>query len=309
MVNLLMIAVAFIAAVGPITELVLRKEYIVHNNGGAVLITGANSGIGLHSCYEMAKNHPKVTFYCAARSKKAGDKIISDAPGKNVKSLILDVTKEDQINDAVKKIENEGTPLVGLINNAGYAEAGTFEFTETDRYRQNYEVNFFGVIALTKAVLPHIKKNKGRIVNIGSTVGISPTFPKFTAYASTKFALESLTVGLRRELSGFDIAVVMINPGVVATKFGENVKRLETEQEKLEATAYSHIFTKEYQEKVQDFVKKYADTPEETINAIDTAMFDKYPKTRYITANMGPMPSWLYIKINWLIPDRLADLL
>eukprot|EP00927_Polykrikos_kofoidii_P016629 TRINITY_DN1751_c0_g4_i1.p1 TRINITY_DN1751_c0_g4~~TRINITY_DN1751_c0_g4_i1.p1 ORF type:complete len:315 (-),score=50.77 TRINITY_DN1751_c0_g4_i1:27-971(-) len=302
--------VALLAAARPLCELALRPKYTVHKEG-AVLITGASSGIGLFACYDMAKKHPSVTFYCAVRKQTAGDEVVKNAPSKNVRTVVLDVTRQDQVEAAVETIQANGLPLIGVVNNAGMGNIGTIEHLTMDDFRYNMEVNYFGAIALTKAALPTLKKNKGRVINIGSTLGTVPTPARHSAYAATKFAMESWSDALRKEVAEFGVGVVLVKPGVVRTGFQDAVSfnKDYIERTALERKTYPHVVNEAFDAKFKDFTETNADTPDETIAAIEAAMFDPFPATRYISAKMGPMPSWLFCKIMWLVPDRVADLM
>jgi short-subunit dehydrogenase len=162
---------------------------------------------------------------------------------------------------------------------------------------------------MTRELLPDLRKNKGRIVNTGSTMGKIPTGPRLAAYAATKYALDAFTHALRQELQGLGVSVSILEVGVVATPVqGKILDEGEAALKKVEKVNYPHLINEKQDKKMDDFAST-AVTPDSTVAAMDHAMFDKYPKTRYITAVMGPMPSWLFLRITWLMPDRAMDIL
>lgn len=142
--------------------------------------------------------------------------------------LILDITLPEQIEAAVAtlsaKLGDRG--LGGLVNNAGICEAGPLELMSMERIRRQFEVNFFGHVMITQAVLPLLRQYKGaRIVNIGSAVAHSP-IPTLGIYSATKCAMRNFSLALRRELRWWDIAVSVIEPGFISAAIWDDVPRL-----------------------------------------------------------------------------------
>ncbi|MCK5536339.1 MAG: SDR family oxidoreductase [Bacteroidales bacterium] len=177
-----------------------------------ILITGTSSGFG-----QVIANHlSKVGFNVIGTSRKTS-KIISE-----YEMIELDVTKDESVNEALKTfIEKMGTIDI-LINNAGYGIAGAIEDTSIMEAKEQFETNFFGVVRMTKAVLPLMRKqNSGLILNISSIGGlIGLPFQGF--YSASKFALEGYVEALRMEIKQFNIQVVNINPGDYKTTFTAN---------------------------------------------------------------------------------------
>jgi len=182
-----------------------------------VLITGTSSGIGESAAHIFHKRGWNVI----ATMRKPGGSALAQLD--NVLVSRLDVTDPESITTSIAGgIERFGTIDV-LINNAGFGMMGPLEASSEALMQQIFDVNVFGLIRVTKAILPHMRKNrKGRIVNVSSIVGRS-CFPYQTLYHATKHAVEGLTEGSQYELAPFGIDVKLVEPGGVATKFVENI--------------------------------------------------------------------------------------
>ena len=178
-----------------------------------VLISGASSGMGAAAARALARHGHHVL---------AGVRNDADAEairGENLEPVLLDVTDADQVDAVARRIEHdpEGRALEVLINNAGIAVIAPVEALALDEWRTQFEVNLFGHIALTQAVLPFLHASGGRILNV-SSIGGKVALPSYGAYAGTKFALEAVSDSLRRELAPHGVKVVVIEPGGVRTQ-------------------------------------------------------------------------------------------
>lgn len=183
-----------------------------------VLITGASTGIGKACALALDKKGYKV--FAGVRKTSDAEALKSEA-SENLRAVILDVTKEKQITDAVELINTEWPQgLHALINNAGIAVAGPLEFIPLEKVRQQLDVNIIGLLSVTQKALPLLRKTKGRVINIGSVSG-RVAFPFIGPYNASKFALEGMTDSLRMELSLFGIKVVLVEPGPIATPIWE----------------------------------------------------------------------------------------
>src|SRR3954469_10048789 len=167
---------------------------------GAVLITGASTGIGEATALQLQKAGFRV--FAGVRKPEDGDRL--RAAGVTVIQP-LDVTKQDDIDAAVQTVEQalNGSPLRGIVNNAGIGIGGPLEALDPDDFPGTLEVNTTGQLAVTKAFLPLLRKSKGRIVNM-SSIGGRVAQPFAGPYIVSKFALEAVTDVLRIELLGFD---------------------------------------------------------------------------------------------------------
>jgi NAD(P)-dependent dehydrogenase (short-subunit alcohol dehydrogenase family) len=181
----------------------------------AVLITGCSTGIGRATALRLAEAGWRV--YATARRPET----IADLEQAGCMTLALDVTDESSMVTAVQAVEQAEGAVGVLINNAGYSQGGAVETVPLESVRRQFETNVFGLVRLTQLVLPKMREQRwGRIVNIGS-MGGRLTFPGGGHYHATKHALEALSDALRFELAGFGIAVVLIEPGLITTEFGE----------------------------------------------------------------------------------------
>ena len=191
--------------------------------GKVAVVTGSSSGIGFETSLLLARKG----FYTFAtmRNLNKSQKINDIAKKENIplKVLPLDVTDEKSVKDAIRQIKDESTKIDVLVNNAGYGVMGAVEDLSLDEFKSQFETNFFGVIRVTKEVIPIMRnQGSGNIINV-SSVGGKIGLPLNSAYISSKFALEGLSESMRYELEQFGIDVILIEPGVVKTNFFENV--------------------------------------------------------------------------------------
>jgi NAD(P)-dependent dehydrogenase (short-subunit alcohol dehydrogenase family) len=189
------------------------------NNQKAVLITGANSGIGLATAEYLAVQGFHV--YAGARVTRTLEGLSKNL---NITPVKLDVTNTADIIEVKRIIEEKGTGLFGLVNNAGIAKAGALMDVSVEDLRTQFEVNLFGVHQITQAMFPLLLKAKGMIVMMSSDSGFFAT-PFFGPYCSSKFALEGYSDSLRREIAPYGVKVIIIEPGRITTPIwdkGEN---------------------------------------------------------------------------------------
>jgi NAD(P)-dependent dehydrogenase (short-subunit alcohol dehydrogenase family) len=188
--------------------------------GRVVLITGCRSGIGLATALQAARAGHVV--YAGLRDPATSDSLRA-AQGLPIIPIPLDVTRAEERAAAVDRILAERGRLDVLVNNAGVALGGFLEQLEEDELRHVFDVNVFGVWAMTRAALPHMRKaGSGLIVLVSSMAG-RMAMPGLGAYASSKFALEGMGEAWRHELAAFGIRVVLVEPGAYRTEiFGRN---------------------------------------------------------------------------------------
>lgn len=180
----------------------------------AVLITGCSSGIGRATALELARRGR--TVYATARRPET----IADLADAGCRTLALDVTDEHSMLDAVRAVERAEGAVGVLVNNAGYSQSGAVETVPMEAVRRQFETNVFGLVRLTQLALPRMRAQRwGRIVNVGS-MGGRLTFPGGGFYHATKHALEAISDALRFELRGFGVDVILLEPGLIATEFG-----------------------------------------------------------------------------------------
>lgn len=188
-----------------------------------VLITGASSGLGLQTALAAAR--AGWTAIATMRDLTRSDdlrKAAADA-GVTVEIRRLDVTDQRSIDDCVRAVIATHGRLDALVNNAGVANTlPTIEMADLAAYRANIEVNFFGVVATTKAALPHLRRSRGRVVTIGSSRGLIGQ-PFNEAYSAAKFAVEGFMESLCPVAAAMGVTVVMVEPGpVLETSYATN---------------------------------------------------------------------------------------
>jgi len=185
-----------------------------------VAVTGCGSGFGKLACITLAKKGCQVFAGC--RTQKSCDELSA----LNIPNLIpvqLDVTQQDQIEKFAKLIEtNCPQGLFALINNAGVQQGFLFDWTNLETMRKVIEVNLLGVLSMTKALLPSLKKSKGRLINLGSMGSFYPIFSG-SAYTASKHGVWGLTRALKQELHALGIDVILVVPGVFKTEMVNNV--------------------------------------------------------------------------------------
>ncbi|MFD0692983.1 SDR family oxidoreductase [Paenibacillus sp. GCM10027628] len=184
------------------------------------MVTGASSGFGMLTAVTLAKKG-----YCVVatmRDLDNGKRLLELAEAAGVREAIeivqVDVTVHATIEQAVAAIIREYGRIDVLINNAGFATGGYVEDVPMDAWRAQLETNVFGVIAATKAVLPHMRiQGSGCIVNVSSVSGLS-AFPGYAPYSTSKFAIEGFSESLRLEMKPYGVKVILIEPGAYRTE-------------------------------------------------------------------------------------------
>lgn len=186
-------------------------------------ITGVSSGFGRAIANAALAAGDTVVGTLRNEEQRAAFAALS--PGR-AHGVLLDVTEDASIQPTVARIEREIGPIDVLVNNAGYGHEGTFEESSLDDLRRQFEVNVFGAVAVTQAVLPHMRERRaGRIINITSMGGLI-TLPSLSFYHGSKFALEGLSEALGKEVKGFGIFVTAVEPGSFRTDWaGRSMNR------------------------------------------------------------------------------------
>ena len=177
-----------------------------------VLVTGCSSGIGRALAVELHKRGQRV--FASARNPRSLE-------GLACEKLSLDVTDQESIAKAVAEVMTKAGRIDMLVNNAGFNLVGPLAEVPLDGGRKLFETNLTGLLATTQAVIPHMaKQRRGRIVNIGSVVGLLPT-PFAGPYCATKAAVHMLSNVLRMECAPFNIDVIVVQPGGVRSSIAE----------------------------------------------------------------------------------------
>lgn len=187
--------------------------------GNTVLITGTSSGIGKATALYFAKQGWNVI---ATMRKPGNEEELTNEP--NIFVTKLEVSDIQSVQTAIQQgIEKFGQIDV-LVNNAGYGQVGLFEATTPEKIQAQFDTNVFGLMNVTRAVLPHFRNKKsGTIINVSSTLGIIP-MPTSSIYTASKFAVEGFSESLAYELHSQNIKVKIIEPGGIDTSFSQRIR-------------------------------------------------------------------------------------
>lgn len=266
-----------------------------------VVVSGASTGIGAATAHQLAEQGYHVL--AGVRTDRDATTIRSDG----VEPVILDITVPDHIQALAERIASDPDhrPLRALINNAGIEINAPVEVLPLEKWREQFEVNLFGHIAITQALLPFLRQSRGRIVNI-SSVGGRFALPIYGAYAATKFALEAASDSLRREVAAQGIQVVVIQAGGVKTVMADRSGAISLDlAEKMNA---------EHQELYRDLIEatvasqtaflKRAVSSAKAGTIVAKAATTARPRTRY---TLGP-DARITVPLARFVPDRAMDL-
>jgi NADP-dependent 3-hydroxy acid dehydrogenase YdfG len=270
----------------------------------AVLITGCSSGIGQATARRLAASG--WTVYATARRLES----IADLEAAGCRTLALDVNDEDSMVAAVRTIEETHGAVGVLINNAGYSQSGAIETVPLDAARRQFETNVFGLARLTQLVLPKMRDQRwGKIVNLGS-MGGKLVFPGGGWYHATKHALEAVSDALRFEVRGFGIDVILLEPGLITTEFGNAAVASMSEVDGSDAAASGDPYAK-FNATVGAATAGAYDGPlrllgagpERVAKVIERSITKRRPPTR---VTITPSAK-LSIPSRRLMPDRMWD--
>jgi NAD(P)-dependent dehydrogenase (short-subunit alcohol dehydrogenase family) len=255
----------------------------------AILVTGASSGIGRNIAESLAGDG----YFVFAGARKQADLDSLDAIP-NIRSIRLDVTRQDEIDAAVETVRAEGKGLYGLVNNAGVLTLGPITEIEEDELAWIFDVNLMGVFRVTKAFAPFIIESRGRIVNISSIAGILSS--RFWApYNMTKHALEAYTDDLAAEMALFDVGVSAVNPGNYKSEIGTRQAAVLAKKPYAQAGSV-------YAEHIADDIEYMSDRsmykePDDVTAAVMHALFDSTPKPNYLVVPNEREARWTISKI------------
>ena len=242
------------------------------------IVTGSSGGIGLATSLALARKG--ILTYATMRNLAKRDSIqsVADKQHLPIRVVQLDVTDENSIKKAIQSILSEAGRIDLLVNNAGYALTGALEDIGIDEIEAQYETNVFGVIRVTQAVLPVMRKQgSGRIINISSGAG-RIGYPGGSAYVSSKFALEGLSESMAYEIEQFGIKTVLVEPGFVRTNFGENIVIARKSQNT--NSPYSQMM--QMMSSIRDKMLKNASDADLVAEVVVEAATAKEPNLRYL---------------------------
>lgn len=210
-VGLTIMAVALVYTVFAVIKMTLTRRIDPANK--MVLITGCDTGFGNALARRLNSLGLTVVAGCLDKSSE-GAELLKSANTGHLHVLHLDVTEEDSVRNCLTFLQEQfpGKGLWALVNNAGIMPLGTVEFTSLDTYRKVADVNLFGMIRMTKACLPLIRSEKGRVINISAAAG-RISLPSMSAYSVSNFGIEAFSDALRLEMRNFGVKVVVVEPG------------------------------------------------------------------------------------------------
>lgn len=262
-----------------------------------VLITGCSTGIGRATAERLAEDGWNV--HATARRLDA----IEDLGKRGCKTGELDVTNERSMEKAVREVEKDG-PIGALINNAGYSQSGAIETIPMDSVRRQFETNVFGLMRMCQLVLPAMRgAGSGRIVNL-SSMGGKLTFPGGGVYHATKHAVEAISDALRFEVKEFGVDVVVIEPGLITTEFGETASSsIDAVEDHGPYAKFNADVGKVTAEAYTGPMARFGAGPEAVAGKIAKALTARRPATRYkVTPSARVM-----MGTRRLVTDRMWD--
>ncbi len=260
----------------------------------SILVTGATTGIGRNLAETLAKNGYHV--YAAARKDKDMQALNAI---ENITAVRLDVTKQDQIDAAVAMIEQKGTGLYALVNNAGIGGGGPVLETPVENQTHIFRINVEGVYRVTKAFAPLVIESKGRIATTGSIAG-TLTNSRLNAYSGSKHWIEAFTDGLADEMSSKGVSVSVIEPGNYQSHIRRSTLLRSFAQIEAAGGEVTDAMKKQYEQTAayELTLKK----PDDVSAAYMHALFDENPLRRYVvTPNQQEQAVTINTKVRQLV--------
>lgn len=242
-----------------------------------IFITGASSGIGKAAVKYFADKGWNVAATMRNPEKDAGEK------KDNIKYYRLDVTDNNSIKDSISTAIQDFGGIDVLVNNAGYGAVGAFEKSSNKTVRKQFDVNVFGLMDVTREILPHFREKKDGIIMNISSIGGRMTFPIYSLYNSTKWAVEGFSESLQHELKQLNIKVKLIEPGAIKTDFYDRSQDLIDD--------YDIPVYDDYEQSVYKAMQKageQAPGPEVVAKTMYTAATDKSWRMRYPVGSSAP---------------------
>ncbi len=262
----------------------------------SVLITGCSTGIGRATAERLAAKG--YTVYATARRPDA----IADLEAKGCKTLALDVNDEASMQAAVDAVVAAEGAVGVLINNAGYSQSGALEALDMADVRKQFETNVFGLLRMCQLALPGMREQRwGKIVNV-SSMGANFVFPGGGVYHATKFSVDALSDALRWEVKGFGVDVMIIQPGLIVTEFG-NTAASSIGSGNGPYGRFNATVAKATKGIYEGPVRHLGGGPETVAKAIERAIKSRRPRVRY---RVTPSAR-LLITQRKLMTDRMWD--
>ena len=262
------------------------------------LVTGASRGIGKGIVEHLAARGWDVI--AGVRSQQDADTVTKLDP-QRVSSVILDVTSADDIAALEGSLPER---LDAIVNNAGIVVGGAMETLSSDEWRKQLEINVIGALAVTRAVLPRLRKSRGRVVFISSVNG-RLSMPLVGAYAASKFALEAAADALRMELNPWKIRVVVVEPAQTDTDMWRTADTMVQDLEAGLTAEHRSLYAKHIAgfKKMIPVSQRIAVPTEKVSAVVEEALTAKRPRARYIVG-LGPKAQ---VALMSVIPTRFRD--
>ncbi len=269
----------------------------------SILITGATDGLGRAATILFAERGYRVFAAGRSAEKRAQLDALSRKQQLPLETLELDVCDDTSVSRAVKTVLDKAGAIDVLVNNAGLSYIAAVEDMSMEDWRQQFETNFFGVLRVTRAVLPHMRERRqGRILMMSSVSGFV-TPPTQGGYSSSKHALEGLSNALRLELYSFGIDVVLIEPGYIVTNIqNTSADLMKPYAEKIKSGPYARIYEALLSNAKHSRASSEA-TPEDCARVMLRAIEAPHPKPRYTVTRLAAQVKWF----KRLLPDRALD--
>jgi short-subunit dehydrogenase len=265
----------------------------------SILITGATAGIGRALALHLARRGFRV--FATGRNLDELASLAREASSPVLETLPLDVTDRASISAAAREVlkRTDGRGIDVLVNNAGYGLSGPLEELDDAAVKRQFDVNVFGLLAVTRAFLPPMRERRsGRVLNIASVLG-HMTIPFLGAYCATKYSVEALTDALRLELAPFGVHAVLIEPGTIRSGFEE--RAMGSFGAEWNRSAYGPFV--ETAAKSIRASYRLAGGPEHVARAVERAVRARRPRARYRT----PFRWRILLALFRAMPTQLAD--
>ncbi len=261
-------------------------------------MTGASTGLGASTARELARRG----FHVLAGVRRETDADAIRSAG--IEPVILDITRSEQVEALAARVADDRRALHALVNNAGIQVNAPVEALPMAQWRSTFEVNLFGHIAVTQALLPALLRSGGRVINI-SSIGGKAAMATYGAYAGTKFALEAVSDSLRREVAPLGVHVVVVEPGGIRTEMA--TRGIAT------ANGLAAGMTPEQEERYGDMVKATNTlmasgtasglTADAAALVVAKAVTTRKPRTRYTIGRDAA----LITRLTRVLSDRTLD--
>ena len=260
-----------------------------------ILLTGASSGLGKSTASYLSKKGYLV-FGTSRNAPKPDTLSIPKNPTDPI-MIRMDVTSEQSIAEAISFIQSKVGHIDVLINNAGWGISGPIEETSVDQSKSLFDTNFFGMLSVTKQVLPIMRaQHHGMIINLSSIGGVLG-LPFQGLYSASKFAIEGLSEALRMEVQGFGIDVVLVEPGDFKTDFTKNRKKIITDSSPYKKVVDESTSIFEHDE-------QNGSDPVQIAQTIEKILRSNHPKVRY---RVGSFSQRFAASLKGVISDRIVQ--